>query len=1259
MHYEVPAGARSGLFGGVFVSSISGPFLNRIMDDSRPRPDENSVTKKPGPRGVRTPFAGESSSTNATVPPQDEATLVDAGPSRRDPDATIVDAGPRVDPAATLVDADATIAPGTSVRRTPTPPSSRMFGSNASAAVLQIGDLLGGRYEILQMLGEGGMGAVYKATDRALDRFVALKVIRPELASNPSILARFKQELLLAHQVTHRNVIRIYDLGEAEGVKFITMEFIEGRDLRSIIREKNKFAPEEAVEVIQQVCQALNAAHSVGVIHRDLKPQNIMQDGTGRMLVMDFGLARTLEGDGMTQTGAIVGTMEYMSPEQSLGKDLDQRSDIFALGLILYEMLTGKQPFAAESALASLIKRTQERATPVSDIDAQIPGALSGIVSKCLERDLDQRYQNVSAILADLNTWKDKRAAGTIKFDASVKPLGRTIPWPLITGVVAVLILAISGYMLRDRLFKSSPNAGSAAVAAPAVSLAILPFRNASADQGLSWLGSSVAETLSTDVGQSSHLRIVSPERVSQILRDLRISPDTSLDAATVQRLAEFSNADNIVWGRYTRFGDQIRIDATIQDMKHGHTTPLSESAAENKILSAIDLLAGDIRSNLALSSSTVKELQGQSFKPSTNSLPAMHDYDDGLQSARLGNFLDAAKKFEAATKEDPQFALAYAELAKTYVSLGQDNDAEHASRKAVELSDQLPSAEKYLIQASHDQIQRDYPKAIEAYENLAKAAPENTDVLVELAGLYEKSSAHDKAREEYTKVLTLDPKRVDALLQIGRVENNSGNPQKGLEYLTRAQALAVEFGNDEERSKILQAMGAAYAALNKHEDALRNFRDSLEIKRKLGLKTGIALSLKAMASSEDALGKPDQALKDYKEALALYQELGDKAGTGDVLNDLADFYVDHGQYDEALKLFKESLQAEVEVGNQKMQALVVNNIGNVYFAKADYQNARTYYEQALQLRQKLNVPSAIADTLHNLALISTRMGQNDQAVEQFLRALDLRRNTGDKRWAAIEGSSLGSLFGDQGRYGAALSAEEDALKTLRELQDRSIWLPQILSWYGKALAQVGRSDDAQKSLEEAMNVARELKNQSAIAEVQTYQGDNAFYRGDYQAAATLYDVALKTASHASDLDLIQVAKFNVAKVAVRQGRFQSAANSLGKLSEDADRMGLKYVSVECSIYHADALMNLKSYEPARKELESALDKSEKLGLKALLGQSHYLLARDLELSGKAGDAPEHYRQARKILDEIKNEAKTDGIVKRSDLSPIYAHPVS
>ncbi|MGA8621165.1 MAG: protein kinase, partial [Candidatus Sulfotelmatobacter sp.] len=287
---------------------------------------------------------------------------------------------------------------------------------------LRVGMVLGGRYEILQMLGEGGMGAVYKAMDRELDRPVALKLIRPELAANPSILARFKQELLLAHQVTHKNVIRIYDLGDADGVKFITMEFVEGQDLRALIHERKKFSPEEAMEIIQQVCRALEAAHNVGVIHRDLKPQNIMRDKSGRILVMDFGLARTMEGDGMTQTGALVGTMEYMSPEQALAKDLDQRSDLFTVGLILYELLTGVTPFRAESAVASLIKRNSERAIPVSDHDGKIPRSLSNIVSKSLERDPNLRYQTATELLRDLDAWQDNGAAATLGFQPAVEP---------------------------------------------------------------------------------------------------------------------------------------------------------------------------------------------------------------------------------------------------------------------------------------------------------------------------------------------------------------------------------------------------------------------------------------------------------------------------------------------------------------------------------------------------------------------------------------------------------------------------------------------------------------------------------------------------------------------------------------------------------------------------------------------------------------------------------------------------------------------
>src|SRR4029077_16503087 len=247
---------------------------------------------------------------------------------------------------------------------------------------------------ILKLIGRGGMGAVYKARDTELDRVVALKLIRPELAKNPEVLRRFKQELILARQVTHKNVIRIFDLGQSEGTRFITMDFVEGQDLRALLLEQGKFPPDKAARLMLQICRALEAAHAEGVIHRDLKPQNIMVSSEGRVYVMDFGIARSAYLPGMTQTGALVGTPEYMSPEQARGEKLTERSDIFSLGVIFYELLTGKSPFPGDAPLATLWKRLQEKPKPPTDIYPTIPKPLNDIVMSALEIEPENRLSS-------------------------------------------------------------------------------------------------------------------------------------------------------------------------------------------------------------------------------------------------------------------------------------------------------------------------------------------------------------------------------------------------------------------------------------------------------------------------------------------------------------------------------------------------------------------------------------------------------------------------------------------------------------------------------------------------------------------------------------------------------------------------------------------------------------------------------------------------------------------------------------------------
>src|SRR2546425_3493902 len=931
-------------------------------EPTRGRPEGHSPDPGDGGAGVRTPSKGESSSSDLANPsdsptlvdsprgadshPSDSPTLVDL-PGETGPDApTMIDAGPD---APTLTDAGPL----------PRPRAPRPVSQSGGQFVLYPGTILGQRYEILQILGEGGMGSVYKARDRELNRMVALKVIRPDLAGNQSIIDRFKQELLLSHQVTHKNVIRIYDLSEAEGMKFITMEYIEGEDLRTLIQEKHKLSPEAAVEIMQQVCRALEAAHSVGVIHRDLKPQNVMRDKTGRILVMDFGLARTLEGGGMTQTGALIGTMDYMSPEQALGKDLDQRSDLFALGLIFYELLTGKMPFKADSVVASLLKRTQQRAAPVSSHDAAIPRALSNLVGKCLEPDLKLRYQSASEILTDLNAWQGKGAAATLHFPA-VGTWGQTIPWHWVGGIAAVLVLSITGFLLRGSLFGPSAKTPTA----PVVSLAILPFRNASGDSSLNWVGTTVPEMLRTDMGESAYLRTVPSDRVNQILHDLRIAPDASLDPDTLRRVAEFTSADRLLWGQYIKLGDQIRIDATLQDLKRQRNFALKgEAASEKELPKALQQLAESVEKSLALPPETIKELQAKSLKPSSQSVQALRYYSEGMQLARQGKNIEAQKSFESATKEDPNFALAYSKLATTYAALGYGDKAQQISRKALELSDKLPTQEKYLVAAIHAQTSNDTRKAIESYESLAKVLPNDSDVQSALAALYNTAGSFDKARDYYSRLLARDPKYVEALYGIAFVEINVGNSQAALEYLNRALPITIELGNEQQQSRILYELGLAYNQGNKPEEALRNCQQALALQRRLGEKHDIAQTLDAMAQVQDTLGQSAEALKSFQEALRLRREIGDKIGLGYTLLNFSNFYEARARNDEALDMLKESLQIQREVGDQDTEALCLNNIGINYTDKAQYDDALTYFDQGLRLREKLNNPSGIADS--------------------------------------------------------------------------------------------------------------------------------------------------------------------------------------------------------------------------------------------------------------------------------------------------------
>jgi tetratricopeptide (TPR) repeat protein len=1158
----------------------------------------------------------------------------------------------------------ATPNPGTSAggpgagSGSPPPPGIGLTGSTG-VGPLAPGQSFGSRYHIIRLLGVGGMGAVYQAWDDELGVAVAIKVIRPEITADPAVAAdlhrRFKRELLLARQVTHRNVVRIHDIGELDGIKYITMPLIQGQDLATILRTAGRLPVSAALNLAKQIVAGLRAAHEAGVVHRDLKPANIMVEEE-RAVIMDFGIARAEAGGGSTVLGTVVGTLEYMAPEQARGEAVDHRVDLYALGLILYDMLVGRRHAnRPDSVVAELMGRMTSAPPSPRTVDPQIPEAVDTIVMRCLQANPAVRYQTAAELAADLDSLDadGHPLAGRTVTSTIPVPRGnlwqRTPRWAWAAVALVVVLAGVGVYTQRDRFGGTAP---APVVSGQPVTLAILPFRNASGDSSLDWVGTSLAEMLRTEVGQSAHLQVVSSDRLHQIVRDLRIATDSNLDPATLRRLADYGSSDKIVWGQYFKFGNEISIDARLEDVKGGRAVQLKASAVnEAALLTAAQQLATAIREGLSLSSDIVKELQASSFTPSSRSVQALRYYTEGLALRRQSKHSEALAKFELSTREDPEFALAHAKLAHTYADLGRAADAEDVSQKAVQLGQALPLREKYMIEATHARISNNTQQALESHKNLLKVAPEDLETHFSLASLYVATGSYDLARQHLAKVLERDPKYLDALIQSGGVEIRRRNWDGALKPLNDALTLAIQLDNNEARANALHSIGVVYKRLNKPQDALRNYQEALEIRRRIGQKGSIATTLNEMGQIYSRLGNVAESKKRYEEALALRQEIGDKRGVGSTLIDFGALHWRQGGYDQALDLFKKSLQIQREVGNKDYEALCLNNIGSMYLLKGQYNEAQTYFEQALTLREQTKVPGEIAQTLHNLSETAAKLGEYDKALRHSLRALELLRGAGEKRLAAMEQHYMASVFGYQGRYGAALKNEEEALKILREANDKTSWLPGVLSGHGLALSAIAKFDDATKSLDEALTLSRGLKDQALVAQSLNYKGTAAFYRGDYATARGLFQEALTAAQPTKDAHLILVAKLGLAKTMVREGR--DAATTLRSLASEADSAGLKHLGVEARIYLGDALLSTRRHAEASTYLEGALRASEKLGLRALRAQSHGLLAKLSRATGKLPDAQRHDREARRLIDEISKEAGTGDVARRSDLRAV------
>ena len=438
----------------------------------------------------------------------------------------------------------------------------------------------------------------------------------------------------------------------------------------------------------------------------------------------------------------------------------------------------------------------------------------------------------------------------------------------------------------------------------------------------------------------------------------------------------------------------------------------------------------------------------------------------------------------------------------------------------------------------------------------------------------------------------------------------------------------------------------------------MKNFQESLAISRALNIPRAMGASLNEIAGIQDQLGDSAAALASYQESLEIRKRIGDKYGVAKVLLNLGSFYDDHGRYDDALKVLNEALTQFRDLGDESFQAICLNNIGTAEGGLGNFQAALTYYQQSLDIREKLKDAEGIAESLHNLADINVKLGQYDVALTQYLKALDSARAAGDQDRVARESTSLGELFATQGQYGRALKSYQDAVNGFQGTNNRTYLMVAALAGYGNVLSMVGKEEEGQQKLQNAMTLANEVKNDTYIAETINWLGDSYMYAGAFSDARQQYDKAAGVAARAKVREQAALSRFGTARLDVMQGHGGTAVPVLQKLVAETDSIGLKALSAQASVYLAQAQIAANRAGPAQQELDRALNRADKLGLIIEQAQAHYLLGKLADAAGQKAQSVAQYRQTVQLLENASKDPGVGHLLDRADLKSLYQDAV-
>jgi len=1090
-------------------------------------------------------------------------------------------------PSAPEPDDDATVqlsaGPGSS-RRAPT----------SWAPTRPPGELLAGRYRIVGHLGRGGMGDVYAADDVELHERVALKILRPDVASEPEMLERFRREIQLARKVTHPNVCRTFDLfhhHEPTGGDelFLTMELLSGETLRECIQREGPMAPDEARPIFEQTAAALVAAHAAGIIHRDLKSANILliaQEGApSRAVVTDFGLARATSGGAqlatLTRLEQIVGTPAYMAPEQVAGGEVTPAADLYALGVVMYEVLTGDLPFVADSALSTALKRLQEAAPSPLVAAPNLDRLWERIILRCLERDPADRFASATDLLHALRG--ESVAPGRGKAFRKRR---------LIAGAALGVGLVLAASLLLYRARRSPPAAPSAVAAVAPVtqgrrSVAVMGFRNLSGRPDASWLSAALAEMLRSELAAGEKLRLVPAETIARTKIELRLGEPDSLAADTLKQVRANLGSDYLLLGSYTALGSagdrQIRLDLHLQDTMAGETQTATLVGTEGELFDLVARAGTELRSRLGIGPLSAGDAGlARASLPATPAAARL--YADGLSRLRLYDAVAARDLLERAVAADSRYPLAHAALSSAWSALGYDAKALAESKLAFDLAAGLPREERLLVEGAYREAAREWDKAVDIYGILWGFFPDN---------------AHHG-------------------LRLAEAQTGAGRGKDALATLEQVRRLPPPAGEDP-RIDLAEAGAAGSLADSRRQlDAARRAIAKGEAlgARLLVARAHLALNraLRQSGDVEGALGAADAALRAFRAA-------GDQTGAAQALNERGITLFGQGKFAEAKSTYQEVIATARRIGDRRTAARALNNLANVYGTQGDLTGARRTYEELLPIFREVGSKIGEASVLGNLGSVQQLQGDLEAAVRSMREAGRIFGEIGQRRGEAGVANGLGGLALERGDLGEAAASYEQSRSICAAIEDNSCVASAI---GGLAEVLVARDDLAAARLrhEEALAMHEALGEKDAIAASRTALASLAVVAGRPAEAEAPARAAAAEFEQEEALDSQAQALAIVAESLRARGRHREAL----ELAQRASALLAKSanLAVRLQVATTDARVRASAGEPDRaiREVLTVVASARKAGMVRLELEARLALGEAEVEDGRPEGAP-------------------------------------